>query len=245
MGAILPKGRLTNNFGDLIGPEVVRTLVGNATRSRPGDRRLLAVGSILHFAEDDDVVWGSGINGKIPLSQIRAIRLDVRAVRGPLTADVLRKRGVAVPDVFGDPALLYPALNDIKRATPTRPLTIVPNLHDEETWRHRAEALSPRLPIREVVATIAQSEFVAASSLHGLVIADALGVPASMLQPSKEDLFKYQDYYEGTGRRMPKVCATIAETLDQPADLLRWSPTSLIDAFPHDLWVEGSLPSGT
>src|SRR5690606_38430075 len=70
--------------------------------------RLLAIGSILHFAQTGDNVWGSGWNGKIPEKEFTAKDLKVHAVRGPLTAEFLRKRGIVVPDVYGDPALLLP-----------------------------------------------------------------------------------------------------------------------------------------
>ena len=48
-------------------------------------RRLLAVGSILHLARDNDVVWGSGVHGKIVVRRHQFKQLDAREVRGPLT----------------------------------------------------------------------------------------------------------------------------------------------------------------
>lgn len=235
LGRILPK-RPVNNFGDVLSPLVVERLA--LTREfAPVPRRLLAIGSILHFAADGDVVWGTGINGKIPLDEVRARRLDVRAVRGPLTASWLRSMGVEVPGVYGDPGLLAPSLLKIKRSPrPLRGVTIVPNLYDIPRWRRAKGFLDPRNDIETVVRSIAESERVVASSLHGLVIADALGIPASLLQAAREPLFKYEDYYEGTGRRLPHVSSSLEEALDNPAPPLDTDLEALTNAFPADLW---------
>lgn len=235
-GKFLPKRGLVNNFGDMIGPELVRSLAGPGPRASH-DTRLLAVGSILHFARNGDVVWGSGVNGKVPLEQIVAGAIDVRAVRGPLTAEVLKARGLEVPDIFGDPALLLPELLGITRnAAPSRRFVVIPNLHDERFWRRHPESISPRLPFETVVRIIADAEQVIASSLHGLVIADALGVPAAMLRPSQESLFKYEDYYEGTGRKLPRVSENLGDALEHPAPTLTSSSDALRESFPSNLW---------
>ena len=46
------------------------------------------------------------------------------------------------------------------------------------------------------------------SSLHGIVIAEAYGVPAVLVASSTEPVFKYEDYYAGTGRELPAPAAT-------------------------------------
>ncbi|MDY0830148.1 polysaccharide pyruvyl transferase family protein [Microbacterium sp. BG28] len=220
-----------------MGPAIVRALAPSG-RTAKAEVRLLAVGSILHFARDADIVWGSGVNGKVPTSEIDASSLDIRAVRGPLTAGVLRSKGMIVPDVFGDPGLLLPDLLGVRRSeNPTRQLLVIPNLHDWPTWRRNPAVISPRSPFEVVVRAVAESTHVVASSLHGLVMADALGVPASLLRPSKENLFKYEDYYEGTGRRLPRVSDSIEEAVRRPGAPLEWNPDALKAAFPRELWA--------
>ncbi|WKK72506.1 hypothetical protein Q0F99_06060 [Rathayibacter oskolensis] len=108
-------GPRVKNFGDLLGPVVVQGIlkergVGPALR-RPGSGTVMAVGSVMHKAHDGDIVWGTGVNGKVALALHDFTRLDVRAVRGPRTREWLREnKGIEAPAIYGDPALLLPTL---------------------------------------------------------------------------------------------------------------------------------------
>src|SRR5947209_20119175 len=53
--------------------------------------QLFAIGSVLHYARNDNVIWGSGINGRPGQDDLnrRVQTLDIRAVRGPRTQEVL------------------------------------------------------------------------------------------------------------------------------------------------------------
>ena len=48
--------------------------------------------------------------------------------------------------------------------------------------------VNPLAPLWEVIRHIAQSEFVVASSLHGIIVAEALGVPVRPLGSRAEAL---------------------------------------------------------
>lgn len=245
LGRKLPRLVRVNNFGDLIGPVVVRELAKSAPGRAEG-RRLLSVGSTLHFAKDGDTVWGTGRNAKMPDDLHRFGALDVRATRGPLTRAWLAERGIAAPAVYGDPALLLPTLFPRfteSLARRSRGVTIVPNLHDAPKWRDSDGFLDPTSRLWRCVRTIAESSHVVASSLHGIIIAETFGVPASLLLPGVEDLFKYRDYFEGTGRELPHTASTLREALDNPAPpIADWRPQPLVDAFPRDLWSGTRLP---
>jgi hypothetical protein len=55
------------NFGDELSRVVVEKIIKREpVKAEEGEKKLLAVGSIMQFAEEGDVVWGSGINGKHP-----------------------------------------------------------------------------------------------------------------------------------------------------------------------------------
>lgn len=245
IGRRLPLTAPVGNFGDLLGPEIVRRVRrlhgGSAASTRPA-ARLLSVGSIVHFAHDGDVLWGSGVNGRIPLDAYQEVRLDVRAVRGPRTAGFLRERGIAVPPVFGDPALLVPLLMPELAPGPAstrEDYVVVPNLHDHAAVARDPHTVDPRSPWRECVARIAGARAVYASSLHGLVIAEAFGVPAIRIAARLEQDLKYEDYALGTGSELLPVFPDLASALAAPVagrSGYAPDPDRLMEAFPHDLW---------
>jgi pyruvyltransferase len=195
----------------------------------------------MHCAREGDTIWGSGVNAKMPpgLHTFRA--LDVRAVRGPLTRDFLVNLGIRVPEVFGDPALLLPELDKNLRQWATNKIydvTIIPNFNDYHKYEGVAGVMNPRMPLSKCLRRIAQSRFVISSSLHGLVVAESLRIPARLLRSESEHEFKYADYYLGTGRTDFDVAESVkdAERLggEKP---LEWDSSSLRASFPYDLWA--------
>jgi pyruvyltransferase len=202
-------------------------------------RRLLAVGSILHFAQEGDTIWGSGVNGKIALEEIRARKLDVRAVRGPKTAEILRGLGIDVPEVFGDPALLVPRFFGARfRVAPVRDYIFIPNLNDLKTHSQLRNLVSPLNGWNRCVEAICSAKLVIASSLHGIILAEAFGVPARYVRLTEtESQFKYDDYAQGTGRTALIPARSIAEALEMGGhEPIRFDPEPLLRAFPYDLW---------
>lgn len=252
-------GPRKNNFGDLLGPVIVNRLLKQAgidPRSGRDSRRLLAVGSIMHFAREGDVVWGTGVNGRsLELEgksaaetqdlSMKFEQLDVRAVRGPRTRAFLQGKQIAVPETFGDPGLLMGALwgrDELMRAggagsPEARPVTVVPNFHDFAGQSAEPGVVDPQGPLWTVLAAIAASDLVVGSSLHGVVVAESLGIPARLVLSDNEPLFKYRDYYEGTGRSEFRPARSVAEARELGGETLpAWDPQPLLTAFPYDLW---------
>jgi len=232
--------RPLGNFGDLIGPLIVRELVAQLGLGYARDRRrLLSVGSILHFARPGDVVWGAGRNAKSP-GVIEG--LDLRAVRGPRTA-------AAYPGVpaLGDPALLLGGLRpELVVAPPQRSgVAIVPNLNELAEVRRRREVVNPRAPLERVLRRLASSELVVGSSLHGIVVAEALGVPARAVRSVAEPSLKYDDHYLATGRDpVALIAESVEEALERGgAPPPVWDPHPLLASFPADLWTGEPDPS--
>ena len=233
-----------HNFGDHLSNALVVKMA--ATNNLlldevvPNPRRLLALGSILHFAADGDVIWGSGFNGSVAVSEHRYTTLDVRAVRGPLTRDFLERRGISVPAVYGDPALLTKRLlGDRFKPLPNRtPVAFVPNFQEVGMMDGWENVISPFLPWSHVIQRIISSELIISSSLHGLILADAFGIPCTYLRISeKEGMFKYEDYALGAGRQEFKV-ATSREAAIKASPLAPPQPNldALYNSFPWDLW---------
>ncbi len=241
LGRHLPGGPRVNNFGDLLGPVVVgdrHRIEGLGQAVRP--RRLMAVGSILHFAGEDEVVWGAGVNGHA-LEASYAQQLDIRAVRGPLTRSFLAGKGHLVPDVYGDPGLLVADLLQVDTARSPEPgrSVLIPNLNDIPAHRTHPRLVEPTLDLAAIIEAILASELVIASSLHGIVLAEALGRPAQLLRSGHEPRFKYEDYYLGTGRtsfRIAPDVTTAEQWGGEPPPI--WDPTPLLEAFPRDLWEQ-------
>ncbi len=231
-----------NNFGDRLSHMLAELILAEHNiHPRPASaRRLIAIGSTLHFADDDDVIWGTGINGKVS-SPVRAKRLDVRALRGPWSAELLARHGIATAPVFGDPALLLPRyLPELRKwaTTKRRDALFVPNLNDPlEVARGDVTTISPTEGLFTVLRAIAQSRFVIGSSLHAIVIAESLGIPARFVASTAEHQFKYRDYLAGTGRPTELVAPSVDHALDlggarpHECDL-----EALANAFPFDLW---------
>lgn len=229
------------NFGDEIGPVIVRALAPTEPSATVEEaRRLISVGSVLHFAQPGDVIWGAGVNGKV--RQKLARDLDVRSVRGPLTRAVLLAHGVRVPAVYGDPALLLPGVLPEVRREPSGEVLVVPNLNEMRAYEE-GNVLSPLGDVREIVQRIVNAEFVVATSLHALIVADAFGVPSRPLVPRAEHPFKYVDYYAGTGRYGVRFARSVQEAHDLgPVDAPNWDPLALQRAFPQDLWASEWVP---
>lgn len=240
--------RPVRNFGDLLGPMIVDRLARDLPRPVDPGRRLVAIGSILHFAGPGDVVWGTGVNPKGELDEHILRTLDIRAVRGPQTAELLRNRyGLDVPAVYGDPGLLLPHAFPALAGAPPSPLhdlTVVPNLNDlaprgsmPSGWR--GCVVSPRANVGAIIRRIHRSRLVVGSSLHAIIVAESLGVPARAVASGHEEPFKYEDYYLATGR---DPAGLLVGSVDEAIDLggapaLDWDAAPLLAAFPRDLWT--------
>lgn len=234
------------NFGDHLSYIIVNKILSDNNFSLEEEtkvqKRLIALGSVIHFANEGDTIWGSGINGKVDPGLHKFKNLDVRAVRGPLTRDFLQKRGIKVPEIYGDPALLLPHLfKDRFKKQPEVPFVIVPNLHDlhiakDKGWKN---VISPMESWNKCISEIMKAEFVVASSLHGLIIAEAYGIPARYIRlSSEENLFKYNDYMMGTGRGEIEFATSIDEALEMGGmEKMNFDHKKLLGAFPLDLWT--------
>ncbi|WP_454778851.1 polysaccharide pyruvyl transferase family protein [Klebsiella michiganensis] len=241
----------SHNAGDHLAKIIVKQMLTIADKEifdkKDYRKKLLSIGSVMHFANSNDCIWGTGINGKISDSHLKFVDLDVRAVRGPLTQDFLKKRNISVPSVFGDPGLLLPTffskdllLSDVKESA--RDFIVIPHMNEDFTIyeRFKNSICSPKQGALSFTKDIVNSKFVVSCSLHGLIIAEAYGIPAIFLEnESGESRFKYDDYYFGTGRDNYPVANTVEQALDlapaRPIELPSLTK-SLMQSFPYDLW---------
>lgn len=240
------------NFGDHLSLKVVERIVGGKVevcKATDKRKKLLAIGSVLILARTDDVIWGSGMNGKrMDLSLYKFKRLDIRAVRGPLTRNfIMSNFNIHCPEVYGDPALLIPYLfpEFKKKSNPCYDYIIIP--HYTEIHRFPKSiyknVVYPTEPWRDVIRQILNSKFVISSSLHGLIVAEAYGIPAKYLRISEEEpLYKYQDYYLGTKRSHFTYAHTVEEALRMGGEPpMQCDLKLLYESFPFDYWPNANF----
>jgi pyruvyltransferase len=207
------------------------------------DRKLLAIGSVFYFACENDVVWGSGINGKrLNKKDYSFHHLDIRAVRGPLTRQFLIDNfQIDCPEVYGDPGLLFPYFfpEFKKKDFPTLDYIIIPHYSEKNLFPKNAPHIVYSTdPWDEVIEKILDSKFVISSSLHGVVIAEAYGIPARLLRITEnEPLFKFRDYYLGTNRPYFQFATSVEEALQMGGEPpFQCNLKKLYEAFPFEFW---------
>lgn len=238
------KTEVRENFGDVLGPLLVSTLSGQDVRHSRGAGKLLTVGSIFFALKRGDTVWGSGMIHEGDVTRAAAARdFLVLAVRGPRTRDTLVKAGFDCPAVFGDPALLVPHVFDLAGGT-RRGVGFVPHWTQLERFKEEVSKLPEGAPIKlidvtgdcaEVLSAIAGCEYVVSSSLHGVIVADALGVPALPVIYGKllhDDPFKFEDYMYSTDRAYRPVMLQFPLNVDALAARADAVPKPRIDLLP-------------
>mgnify|MGYP000843946493 FL=1 len=229
--------KFSSNFGDALSPKIVERIIKKTLiQNKKYTQQLLSLGSILHFAQDNDVIWGSGLNGKIPLKNHKFTNLDVRAVRGPLTRKFLISKGIKCPEIYGDPALLMPLLFPELKVNPTMEYIVIPNINEMDEFKSFPNLVVPTEDCMAVVEKILKAKFVISGSLHGIIVAEAFGIPARLLRiTQKENIFKYKDYYYGTGRKNFHVAYSLEEAIKmggEPKPVIDLK--LLLESFPHD-----------
>ncbi|MBL7145003.1 MAG: polysaccharide pyruvyl transferase family protein [Phycisphaerae bacterium] len=167
----------------------------------------LVIGSVLHWADDNTIVWGTGFG--TPDALIRAKPIEVRAVRGPLSRKRLVELNVSCPEIYGDPAMLYPRYYE-PQSEVKYDLGIVPHrIEQKNTVVRRLANMSDKFcfvdvtqRVNKVVDKISQCRMIASSSLHGIIVAHSYGLKALHVNFGGKSLikdFKFHDYYHSLG----------------------------------------------
>ena len=243
------------NLGDYLGKVVVDWMLEKKNISLNSyvnkKKHLFTIGSGCVNSYQNMTFWGSGVERELPdfrrffhRSWFR--KLDIRAVRGPMTRDYLKSLGHECPEKYGDPAILmsliYNGLNNDRRGK--YDYSIIPQYVTEGRIREKypeAHIISMNTDdYKTVIDQIIQSKLIISSSLHGIILAETYHIPAVFYRGlDKEIDFKYLDYYASTGRYNVRIAQSVEEALEmQPLPLPDLHPLqeSLIDTFPYDLW---------
>ena len=196
--------------------------------------------------------------------------MKICAVRGKETLRILCRAGVLPEDacpVLGDPGLLYPWIIFDKPVVEKKyELAIVPHYLD---YKHGVElgallaSKGVRVKVVDVmqpdplttVKEIANAEKVASSSLHGLIVSDAMGIPNKHVVFSDYEVdrnhgegafkLKFMDYYSAFGIPMRKYLTpedfknnyrNVIAGITQPsvtAEQVKEAQLALLSAFPE------------
>lgn len=243
------------NLGDSLGEVIIIFMLDKAGIDIDAEvsktKHFNCVGTNIQGSYQDATIWGSGI---LPTKtyafwqKICGRKLDVRAVRGPLTRKVLLEQGQKCPEVYGDPAILMPLIYSPVLEKKHKKLIIPQFVYEKEFRKNHPNDYMLSMNTnnyRHVIDEIVSSEIVYTSSLHGIILAEAYGVPAVFFH-GLEDYwdFKYYDYYQSTGRMNVKIAETYEEALamePQPLPNLEGLVKGLLDSFPYDLWEPKSF----
>ena len=127
-----------------------------------------------------------------------------------------------------------------KSANPQYEYIVIPhyleqNLFSKDVYEN---IVFPTEPWDEIIRKILDSKFVIPNSLHGIILAEAYGIPARLLRVSeKEPIFKYVDYYMGTNRPYFQFASSIDEALRMGGEPpLECDLYKLYQAFPFEYW---------
>lgn len=219
-------GKTVENYGDNLMADLLRELFSaEPVYVKEEHAELLGVGSLLDIYykkhRSDKLgflrkrpwrtlhVWGAGFissNTKAMWPQ----KLVFNAVRGERTRErIASENHVAL----GDPALLLPLIWP-KRPEVTTEVTIIPHFVTYDNFVSKYAASLPKhwkiLNLlgspKQITNDISASEYIISSSLHGLILADAYGIPSCWMEPHgklKGDGFKFADYFSYRGAPIP------------------------------------------
>lgn len=195
------------NFGDALAPLLLEHFAdlkvewGTISHSR-----IASVGSILEHIPPlwDGVILGSGRlieNSRIHLQGMHSgVTAKILALRGPLTA-----RGIPGSFAIGDPGILADELVGLQEKQ--WDLGIVPHFSDADLVpkfqalipkEHSVRVIHPSTDALTMLREIGACHRIVTSSLHGMIVADAFGIPRRVEYSPKLDKdggdFKFRDY---------------------------------------------------
>lgn len=210
------------NAGDEVTPFLLKALGFTPVHTRKDRAEVIVCGSVLQKIppEFTGCILGAGLLNRATLPVLP--RAQILAVRGEYTREAL---GISGPLTLGDPGLL------VSRYLPGRPtpryrLGVLPHFREKDhpTLRQLRERypgevlfIDIQRGIRRVIRQILTCDVVLSSSLHGLVFADAYGIPSAWFTTqenlSGDGRFKYHDYYSAFKRDIEPVALTGQEDL--------------------------------
>lgn len=195
--------REVQNFGDALAPLLLERFADLKTEwDTISHSQIASVGSILEHIPPlwDGYVLGSGKLFEHTRLHLHTRTAKILSVRGPLSA-----RGIPGSFTLGDPGLLAAEL--VGPQDKEWDLGIVPHWQDKELAakfktlvprEYSIKVISPADDPLTVLRQIGACRRIVTSSLHGMIVADAFGIPRRVeicpLMERDGGDFKFRDY---------------------------------------------------
>lgn len=238
------------NVGDSMNSELVRLISGetptivNNKFTNPDNKTIyMCIGSVLGWLTINTEVWGTGFISNSQFITSVPKPKKIHAVRGPLTREILLKKGIECPEIYGDPALLMPYFYRPEITVEHKlgfishhiDKVMIPELKKQFPEAHFIDIQTDSYRFIDEVLKCGQ---IITSSLHGQIIADAYNIPNAWIKLSDKVLghgFKMADYYASVGRidQEPLIYTKELKRKDLIDKLSQWNAAD-IDLEP--LW---------
>jgi len=221
-----------NNFGDQLNLYLLDKLFKKEYEFKhPNNANLIMIGSVLEplILKNDSYknlfkkiiypklnIYGSGFISNQKLVHEKYIRkLNIHSLRGKLTRDRLSYNlNLNLNDIcLGDPGLLVSKLNNVE-VDKQYSVGIIPhmiNLDDNRVEQlneliTNSIIINPLDRVEEIIQKISKCEIILSNAMHGLIVADSLGIPNKRLILNKELFggdYKFMDYYSAFDMNLP------------------------------------------
>jgi hypothetical protein len=202
------------NFGDWLTPWLLAKHGFQTVWKPPEKAEFFGCGSVAARIPKGftGYVWGTGLIKEGQVAHLDAA--TVLALRGPFTGDA---------PVYADPGLLTGlyAPDEEKRYD----VGVIPHWVDD--FPHEGRRISIRGKPEDIIRAAARCERIVTSSLHGLILADSLGVP---------NRWVYSEKVIGEGWKFRDYAASFGETIEPgrwrlaPQDQIHEKQQALIEA---------------
>lgn len=226
--------RAKKNFGDLLSSLLLDRFTHLPSEyAEPNDAELVVCGSILEHLPEN---WQGVIAGAGKLHEKTKLKFPnarILCVRGPLTA-----KGLKGNFVLGDPGLLANELVPLEDKE--YDLGIVPHWTDTKL-EHNPEfkKFNPKIirvsddPLK-VISEIGRCKKIVSSSLHGIILADAFGIPRRIeISPrtlthehQEGGLFKWVDYCKSIDSKL-----VVGKTQEIDRNIITDKQNEIFDVF--------------
>lgn len=203
----------SKNFGDALNVPLAqilftRTILEGRYLFFTPKKELLLIGSTMHLANKRTIICGAGCISPNLVSKEPPKKIV--AVRGPLTAQIMRNQNIDCPSVYGDPALLLPKIyNPIIQKK--YKYGIIPHYVDKQNYILQNLTADVRIidvmcgtNWKKFINEMLECEYIISSSLHGLIVADAYNIPNVWIELSDKidgNRFKFHDYFASVNRQ--------------------------------------------